>query len=104
MPQDLEAGQGQGQGEGSLSGSVGSGGSDGALSGVSAVGCTSEGPPGGATSQPGGSPAGHSPRGESTNPGGGQQHAGERERAGSSASVDSPKTIILLAEGLKTFP
>ncbi|XP_031432291.1 sperm associated antigen 9a isoform X1 [Clupea harengus] len=62
VPQDLEAGQGQGQGEGSLSGSVGSGGSDGALSGVSAVGCTSEGPPGGATSQPGGSPAGHSPR------------------------------------------
>ncbi|XP_041943211.1 sperm associated antigen 9a isoform X7 [Alosa sapidissima] len=58
VPQDPEAGQG----EGSLTGSVGSGGSDGALSGVSAVGCTSEGPPGGASSQSGGSPAEHSPR------------------------------------------
>ncbi|XP_062389192.1 sperm associated antigen 9a [Sardina pilchardus] len=58
VAQDSEGGQG----EGSLTGSLGSGGSDGALSGVAAVGCTSEGPPGGASSQSGGSPAEHSPR------------------------------------------
>ncbi|XP_063077274.1 sperm associated antigen 9a isoform X1 [Engraulis encrasicolus] len=65
VPQDLEAGQGQGEGSLSASlGSGGSGGSDGALSGTMAVGCSADGPAGGAlSSSRRESPAEHSPRG-----------------------------------------